>query len=41
MVEEGEMPGSYVITEERVQRARKGLTVEQQEETGVHMNGVV
>lgn len=41
MVEEGGMPGSYVITEERVQRARKGLTVEQQEETGVHMNGVV
>ena len=41
MVEEGGIPGSYIITDERIQRARKGLTVEEQDKIGVHMNGVV
>jgi len=42
MVREGGIPRSYVISRERIERARKGfLTVQQQDERGVHMNGVV
>jgi hypothetical protein len=41
MVKEGGIPGSYILSKERIDRARKMLTVQQQDETGVHMNGVV
>jgi glycine/D-amino acid oxidase-like deaminating enzyme len=41
MVKAGDIPGSYVLSKERIERARKGLTVLQQDEQGVHMNGVV
>jgi glycine/D-amino acid oxidase-like deaminating enzyme len=41
MVEKGELPGSYVLTRERVERARGLLTVKEQDEMGVHMNGLV
>ncbi|KAF1943305.1 FAD dependent oxidoreductase [Clathrospora elynae] len=41
MVEKGDIPKSYVLTKERVKRARKMMTVQQQDEQGVHMNGVV
>jgi hypothetical protein len=35
------MPRRYVLSKERIERARKGLTVQQQDERGVHMIGVV
>ena len=41
MVEKGDMPKSYILTKERIDRARQMLTVQQQDATGVHMNGVV
>jgi glycine/D-amino acid oxidase-like deaminating enzyme len=41
MVSGGDLPGSYVISGERIERARRGLTVQQQDERGVHMLGVV
>jgi glycine/D-amino acid oxidase-like deaminating enzyme len=41
MVSAGGLPASYVISEERIERARRGLTVQQQDERGVHMIGVV
>ncbi|KAH7075283.1 FAD dependent oxidoreductase-like protein [Paraphoma chrysanthemicola] len=41
MVKDGDMPRSYVLSQERIERARKGLTVQQQDERGVHMIGVV
>jgi glycine/D-amino acid oxidase-like deaminating enzyme len=41
MVEKGHIPKSYILTEERVDRARQMLTVQQQDEQGVQMNGVV
>ena len=41
MVEEGGIPQSYIITAERMAKARMWPTVEQQDKGGVHMNGVV
>ncbi|KAF2032122.1 FAD dependent oxidoreductase-like protein [Setomelanomma holmii] len=42
MVKDGDMPSSYVLSKERIERARTTyLTVEQQDERGVHMIGVV
>jgi hypothetical protein len=42
MVQKGDMPSSYILTKERIERARTAfLTVQQQDERGVHMNGVV
>lgn len=41
MIKEGDIPRSYVLSQERIERARGMLTVEQQDETGVHMLGVV
>jgi hypothetical protein len=41
MVSVGGLPASYVISAERIERARRGLTVQQQDERGVHMIGVV
>jgi hypothetical protein len=41
MVEKGDMPKSYILTKERIDRARQMLTVQQQDATGIHMNGVV
>ncbi|OAK93998.1 DAO-domain-containing protein [Phaeosphaeriaceae sp. SRC1lsM3a] len=41
MVEEGAIPKSYLLSEERMERARKMLTVQQQDEGGFHMIGVV
>ncbi|KNG46446.1 fad dependent oxidoreductase [Stemphylium lycopersici] len=41
MVEKGDMPKSYILTKERIDRARQMLTVQQQDATGVHMNGIV
>lgn len=41
MVSRGDLPRSYVLTKERVDRARGMLTVQQQDEMGVHRNGVV
>jgi len=41
MVSQGAIPRSYLLTRERVQKARALLTVQQQEESGVHRTGVV
>ncbi|KAI8931432.1 hypothetical protein NX059_011760 [Plenodomus lindquistii] len=41
MVQKGDLPKSYVLTKERIERARGMLTVQQQDEKGVHMNGIV
>ena len=41
LVRDGDLPRSYLITKERVQRARELQTVEAQDRLGVHMNGVV
>lgn len=41
MVQKGDMPKSYILTKERIDRARQMLTVQQQDAQGVHMNGVV
>lgn len=42
MVQSGDIPSSYLLTQERIERARTFLTVQQQDEQGVHhMSGVV
>lgn len=41
MVEKGDIPKSYLITPERLEKARLWPTVEQQDKSGVHMNGLV
>ncbi|KAF2252043.1 DAO-domain-containing protein [Trematosphaeria pertusa] len=41
MTREGEIPKSYLITEERIKKARMWPTVEVQDRQGIHMNGVV
>ncbi|KAF1835648.1 FAD dependent oxidoreductase [Decorospora gaudefroyi] len=41
MVRAGDVPESYILTSERMERARRLLTVQQQDELGVNMNGVV
>ena len=41
MVQKGDMPKSYILTKERIDRSRQMLTVQQQDAQGVHMNGVV
>lgn len=41
MVEKGDIPKSYLITAERLEKARLWPTVEQQDQGAVHMNGVV
>ncbi|KAF2821862.1 DAO-domain-containing protein [Ophiobolus disseminans] len=41
MVQTGDVPSSYVISTERIERARGMLTVLQQDELGVHMNSLV
>ena len=41
MVQNGDIPKSYILTKERIERARKMLTVLEQDEQGVQMNGVV
>jgi glycine/D-amino acid oxidase-like deaminating enzyme len=41
MVQQGAIPRSYLITSERIERARRGLTVKEQDERGVPINGVV
>ncbi|KAJ4355500.1 uncharacterized protein N0V89_003516 [Didymosphaeria variabile] len=41
MVEKGDIPQSYLITPERLTKARLWPTVEQQDQGGVHMNGLV
>jgi hypothetical protein len=41
MVQKGDIPKSYILTKERIDRARQMLTVQQQDSQGVHMNGVV
>ena len=41
MVQSGDIPSSYILTKERIERARTFLTVQQQDEQGVQMNGVV
>ncbi|KAF2439244.1 FAD dependent oxidoreductase [Karstenula rhodostoma CBS 690.94] len=41
MVEKGDIPKSYLITPERLAKARLWPTVEQQDNGGVHMNGLV
>lgn len=41
MVQSGDIPSSYLLTRERVERARTFLTVQQQDEQGVHVNGVI
>lgn len=41
MVRSGDIPSSYILTKERIEKARTLLTVQQQDTQGVHMNGVV
>lgn len=41
MVQSGDIPSSYLLTTERIERARTFLTVQRQDEQGMHMNGVV
>ncbi|KAF2272402.1 FAD dependent oxidoreductase [Westerdykella ornata] len=41
MVENGELPRSYVITQERIEKARGWPTVEVQDRQGFHMTSVV
>ena len=41
MVQKGDIPKSYLLTKERIDKARKMLTVQQQDEQGVHMNGIL
>lgn len=41
MVKDGDIPKAYILTKERIARARKLLTVSEQDETGVHMTSVV
>lgn len=41
MIQKGDLPKSYVLSKERIDQARQMLTVQQQDEQDVHMNGVV
>ncbi len=41
MVQSGDIPSSYILTAERIEKARALLTVQQQDEQDVHMNGVI
>lgn len=41
MAEKGAIPKSYILSKERMEKARTMMTVAQQDEKGVHMNGVV
>lgn len=41
MVQSGDIPSSYVLTKERIERARTFLTVQEQDEQGVRMNAMV
>lgn len=41
MVAKGDIPKSYLLTKERVERARTMLTVKEQDESGVHMTSLV
>lgn len=41
MVQSGDIPSSYLITKGRIERARTFLTVKQQDNQGIHMNGLV
>lgn len=41
MVQKGDIPKSYIISKERIAKARLFPTVEVQERQGIHMNGVV
>jgi glycine/D-amino acid oxidase-like deaminating enzyme len=41
MVKQGDIPKSYLLSQERIERARQMLTVQQQDESGAHMIGVV
>ena len=41
MVEKGDIPANYLITEERISKARLWPTVEAQDSEGVQMNGLV
>ena len=41
MVQSGDIPSSYLLTKERIEKARTLLTVYQQDTQGIHMNGVV
>lgn len=42
LVQSGDIPSSYILTKERIERARTSfLTVQQQDERGIHMNGIV
>lgn len=41
MVQSGDIPSSYLLTKERIEKARRLLTVYQQDTQGIHMNGVV
>ncbi|KAF1970690.1 FAD dependent oxidoreductase [Bimuria novae-zelandiae CBS 107.79] len=41
MVEKGDIPKAYLLTEERLKMAGSLPTVKEQDEVGVHMNGVV
>lgn len=41
MVQRGDLPQSYLLTKDRIDRARSLLTVQQQDERGVRMNAIV
>jgi hypothetical protein len=41
MVQKGDIPKSYLLSTERIRKARTMLTVAQQDEQGVRMNGLV
>ena len=41
MVQKGDIPKSYLLSQERIQKARSMMTVAQQDAQGVHMVGVV
>ncbi|KAL6711533.1 hypothetical protein ACN47E_004467 [Coniothyrium glycines] len=41
MVQKGDIPRSYLLSKERIARARTLLTVQQQDDQGIHMIGVV
>lgn len=41
LVQSGDIPSSYILSKERIERARTLLTVQQQDTQGIHMNGVV
>lgn len=41
MVQKGDIPKSYLLSRERIEKARTMLTVKEQDERGVHMIGLV